>query len=586
MSIPRAFIDELIVRTDVVELIDSYVSLRKAGKDYQACCPFHQEKTPSFTVSREKQFYYCFGCQATGNAISFLMDYGHLEFIEAIHELADRLGLDVPDDKTDTAKPSYQQQTKPLYQLLEHVAHYYHQQLQQKNHSKVQAYLHKRGISPDTAAYFNLGYAPKGWDNLLQQFPQQQDLLMQAGLLSNKNSDRVYDRFRERLIFPIHDHRGRVIALGGRVLDDSKPKYLNSPESPVFHKSDILYGLDLAKKQQATSLLVVEGYMDVVALQQYGYPYAVATLGTAATDAHFKQIFRTVNKVIFCFDGDKAGKKAAWRVLDTILPHVYGQHQVQFLFLPDGEDPDSLVQAQGLAGFEAQLNQTVALSQVLFERLAAQADMEQPDWQGRLFALTKPLLETMPAGTVRDFFIDKLGEIDPRNVSQSLPQSGQKNIDRLQQLQRHQHHSEQQKQHRIDVQISPMRMVITLLLQQPHLRESIDNLDAITRLQMPGAPLLQSLLDFIALNPHTNSGSIIEHWRGTESAKHLSRLLTAEHHLSDEQQQIEFTAALNRLLEQQRNQQLDELLQKSRITPLSEAEKQTLRQLLAQKTRS
>ncbi len=583
MTIPRAFIDELIARTDVVELIDGYVSLRKAGKDYQACCPFHQEKTPSFSVSREKQFYYCFGCQASGNAISFLMEYARLDFVEAVYELADRLGLEVPEEDGGQTNAGHFQQTKPLYSLLEQVAHYYQAQLQQDKGQAARAYLEQRGIDNNTATYFRLGYAPEGWDNLLQSFPQQHALLMQAGLLTSKDSGKPYDRFRARLIFPINDHRGRVIAFGGRVLDDSKPKYFNSPENPLFHKSDVLYGLDLARQHKPEHLLVVEGYMDVVALQQHGFPYAVATLGTAATSAHFKQLFRVVDKLIFCFDGDNAGRKAAWRVLDTILPELQGQRQVQFLFLPEGEDPDSLVQAQGLEGFQSHLSQAQALSQVLFERLAAQADMAQPDWQGRLFALAKPLLDSMPEGPSRDFFLDKLGEVDPRNVSGNIPTAGEQQLGQLQHLQQQQYFARQQKQRGLNMQISPMRVVIALLLQMPSLAAEIEDLDSVYALQIKGAPLLQSLLDFIKNNPHTHSGAIIEHWRGTDAARHLMRLLAWEHHLTDEQQQVEFKAALTRLLAQQREKRLDDLLQKSRITTLSDAEKQTLRQLLTQK---
>jgi DNA primase len=392
MSIPRAFIDELIARADVVEIIDSYVSLRKAGKDYQACCPFHQEKTPSFTVSREKQFYYCFGCGATGNVISFLMEHAHLEFIDAVQELASRLGLEVPftDEPDNDNRQAHKNRLNQLYTLLAEVADFYTQQLQQHPKSiKARDYLLQRGLNLAVQTDYKIGFAPPAWDSVLQHFgtsPDNITLLIESGLLSQNEQGKRYDRFRDRVMFPIMDSRGRVVGFGGRVLGQGDPKYLNSPETPVFHKGQELYGWFRARQQRPATeqALVVEGYMDVVALAQFDINNAVATLGTATSSEHTQQLFRHVNEVIFCFDGDKAGRKAGWRALETVLPQMQSGRQVRFMFLPEGEDPDSLVRTLGREAFLEQLGQAQPLSQFLFAHLSKQTDVSNLDGRARL----------------------------------------------------------------------------------------------------------------------------------------------------------------------------------------------------------
>jgi len=576
VSIPRTFIDELVSRVDIVEIIDAYVKLRKAGKDYQACCPFHQEKTPSFTVSREKQFYYCFGCQASGNVISFLMEHGQLDFIEAIHELADRLGLSVPEESGDKHKPNRFTQTRPLYQLLTAVAGYYQQQLQQPDAQVARDYFQNRGLDSTTIQHFSLGYAADLWDGLLKKFPNQRDSLLQTGLLVEKEMGKVYDRFRHRVMFPIYDQRSRVIGFGGRVLDDSKPKYLNSPETPLFHKSKSLYGLNLAVKTKPDYLLIVEGYMDVVALQQHGLDCSVATLGTAATDDHLQRLFRSVHHIVFCFDGDKAGRKAAWKVLDNVLSELHGQRQVDFLFLPEGEDPDSLIRKEGKAGFQQRIDQAQPLSTALFERLLAQANPDQADWQARLMALAKPLLDRMPAGPAQEFLRDKLGTVDTKNLSHLVPESGQQVTQQFGQLQQHQTQQQGYRPKQVRM-VSPMRVAIALLVQDPEqMIKQVDDIHIFQYWRIAGSPLLHQLLEFIAVNPHLNTGVILSHWYDQTEGRHLQKLAMWQHHLDAEERILEFRGALQRLAEQQNDLRLDELLQKSRFITLSEQEKQEL----------
>ncbi len=382
--IAQGFIDDLLNRTDIVEVVSSRVQLKKSGKNYTACCPFHQEKTPSFSVNHEKQFYYCFGCGAGGNALGFIMDHDHLDFPAAIEELAKRAGVEVEREASNTPQKPRQAVDSPLYALLAAASDYYRNAL--KSHPQRDAavnYLKKRGVSGVIARDFALGFAPPGWDNLSKHLggdSLQQKALIEAGLLvENAENQRRYDRFRDRIIFPIHDSRGRIIGFGGRVLGDDKPKYLNSPETPVFHKGQELYGLYEARKynRQLNEIIVVEGYMDVIALAQQGLRNAVATLGTATSEEHIKRLFRVVPSILFCFDGDNAGRKAAWRALEATLSNLKDGQQARFLFVPDGEDPDSLIRSEGLEAFQARIaQQAVPLTEYFFTHLAAEVNLE------------------------------------------------------------------------------------------------------------------------------------------------------------------------------------------------------------------
>lgn len=415
--IPESFIDDVLLKTDIVDLIDSRVKLKKAGKNYAACCPFHREKTPSFTVSREKQFYYCFGCGASGNAVSFVMEYDRKGFLEALNELAGRVGLEVPDTRDPLAPPRESHQG--LYDQLEAAAQFFEQQLRRhRDKTKAVGYLQKRGLTGQIAKHYRLGYAPAGWDNLvgaLGKSEEARNALVATGLVvKREDSGRIYDAMRDRVIFPIRDFRGRVIAFGGRVLTDEKPKYLNSPESPVFHKGQELYGLFEARQApgKLERVVVVEGYMDVVALAQYGITYAVATLGTATSTTHVERLFRLVPEIVFCFDGDEAGRKAAWRALESALPALQDGKSASFLFLPADEDPDSLVRKEGKERFVDRLrHEAEPLADFLLRHLGEGLRLDSLEGRSRLAMLAKPLVATLPDGLYREMLLGRLAEL-------------------------------------------------------------------------------------------------------------------------------------------------------------------------------
>ena len=421
--IPQSFIDDLLNRSDIVEVVGSRIQLKKAGKNYTARCPFHNEKTPSFSVSPDKQFYYCFGCGAGGNALGFIMDHDHLDFPQAVEELARRAGLEVPREDSGRGHKPRQPVDSPLYPLLAAAADFYRQAL--KSHPARKAavdYLKGRGLSGIIARDFGLGFAPPGWDNLLKHLggdALQQKALIDAGLLiENAESGKRYDRFRDRVMFPIRDSRGRVIAFGGRVLGDDKPKYLNSPETPVFHKGQELYGLYEARQanRDLDEIIVVEGYMDVIALAQQGLRNAVATLGTATSEEHLKRLFRLVPSVLFCFDGDSAGRKAAWRALEATLPNLQDGRRARFLFLPEGEDPDSLVRAEGTDAFQARINQQAQpLADYFFQQLSEEADPRSLEGKAHLATLAAPLIEKVPGANLRALMRQRLAELTGLN---------------------------------------------------------------------------------------------------------------------------------------------------------------------------
>jgi DNA primase len=415
--IPQSFIDDLTARADIVELIGSRVELKKAGREYRACCPFHNEKTPSFWVSPVKQFYHCFGCGAHGTALGFLMEYDKLSFPEAIEELASRLGLDVPREAGSA--PDTAGSTAPLYDMNLRVAKYFAGVL--PNDARAREYAKKRGLTAETIDKFMIGFATNSWNEVLKRFGTKdadRKALADCGLIierertDSRTLDRHYDRFRDRLMFPIRDSRGRVLAFGGRIIDAGEPKYLNSPETMLFHKGRELYGLFEVRQSRATlkRLMVVEGYMDVARLHQAGVNYAVATLGTATTPEHLRRIFKLVNEVVFCFDGDKAGRAAAWRALGNALPEARDGRQIRFLFLPEGHDPDSLVGIEGREAFEKRLDGALPLSEYLASALAEQTDLSHADGRAQFAELARPLVTKVAPGVYRDLLIDRLSE--------------------------------------------------------------------------------------------------------------------------------------------------------------------------------
>ena len=409
--LPQAFIDQVLDRTDIVDVVDRRVKLKKAGKNYSACCPFHQEKTPSFSVNPEKQFYYCFGCGAGGNALGFLMDYERMEFREAIESLAQAAGMEMPAEKAD-ATPQTDHQ-KPLYESMEKATRLYESLLRKHpTRGRVVDYLKQRGLSGEIARDFRLGFAPEGWDNLMSTLSSEEDIehALTAGLLIENDSGRKYDRFRDRVIFPIVNQRGKVIAMGGRVLGDGKPKYLNSPETPLFSKSHELYGLHHIRKfaKNLSRIVVVEGYMDVIALAQFGIHYAVATLGTSVGKPHLEMLFRRVDQVVFCFDGDEAGRKAAFRGMEAALPMMEDGRQVKFLFLPEGEDPDSVVRNKGSQHLEHLFDNADPLETFLFDQMAQEIDLETMDGKARLSKLVAPYINLIPDGVFKTLLFKAL----------------------------------------------------------------------------------------------------------------------------------------------------------------------------------
>ena len=426
--IPQSFIDDLLHRTDILEVVDKRVPLKKSGKNYQACCPFHNEKTPSFSVQPERQFYYCFGCGAGGNAIGFVMNFDHLDFPQAVETLARDAGVEVPREESK-AETRRQSEHAKLLDVLEQASKFY--QFQLRHHAERKRpieYLKTRGVSGEIARDFAIGYAPPGWDKLIEAIgvdAQQQKNLLKAGMVIERNKPKgeevrkdndkrspYYDRFRDRIMFPIRDSRGRTIAFGGRVLGDDKPKYLNSPETPVFHKGAELYGLYESKKfgDKFSRLLLVEGYMDVIALAQMGIRNAVATLGTATSDRHLTRMFRAVSEVVFCFDGDAAGLNAAWRALETSLPLMEDGRRVRFLFLPEGDDPDTHVRKVGKDKFLEQVEQSVPLEQFFFDKLSEDLDIDSIEGKARLSNLAKPLIRQLPKGIYGQLMLDRLSD--------------------------------------------------------------------------------------------------------------------------------------------------------------------------------
>ncbi|KGM07923.1 DNA primase [Methylophaga thiooxydans] len=562
-QIPTQFIDELLARVDIVDIIDTRVPLKKAGKNLHACCPFHNEKTPSFTVSQEKQFYHCFGCGAHGTAIGFLMEYDQLSFPEAIQELADHVGMTVPTTQQASLSPVKQS----LYDLMDKVGQYYVHQLQ--THPQRQAfvdYLKRRGLSQKTVELFGIGMAPDGWDNVLRTFgsnPQQTKQLLDGGLLIKNDKGRTYDRFRNRIMFPIWDRRGRVIGFGGRVLDDSTPKYLNSPETPIFHKGTELYGLYQARKanRKLERIVIVEGYMDVIALAEHGISNAVATLGTSTTADHLRLLLRAAPEVVFCFDGDRAGRDAAWRAAENALPMLGGNQQLKFMFLPDGEDPDSLVSEQGAEAFNERVVNAQNYSEFFFETLGSQVDLASMDGRARLVEMAKPYLKHVPAGVYRDMLEQRLAELSKTNIAT---------------LNKHLEKPAQQQKRPAKKQamatMTPIRMAITIVLQYPILAREIDDVAAIQSVKQPGVNILQELLETLHQHPHLTTAALLERWRDKENGAHLQKLALQPLSLSADALKHELTGIVSRLQKEAKSQRINELTSKP-FSELTEAEK-------------
>jgi len=572
--IPQDFIDDLIQRADIVEIIGARVNLKKAGREYKAPCPFHNEKTPSFTVSPQKGFYHCFGCGAHGTALGFLMEFDRLEFPEAVEDLAQALGLEVPRDESAAERTPI----TPIYEALSRAAGIYSRAL--KAHPPAIDYLKSRGLRGETVRLFGIGYAPGGWDYLLNQFDDRQETqlnLKSAGLIAERDKGGYYDRFRERIIFPIRDSRGRVVGFGGRIIGDGEPKYLNSPETPAFHKGRELYGFFEARQanRKLEYLLVVEGYMDVVSLADQGVSHAVATLGTATTPEHLRRLFRAAQEVVFCFDGDRAGREAAWRALQTSLPEMRDGRQVRFLFLPDGEDPDSLVRREGADAFTARLDETLPLSEYLFRELEQQTDMTSLDGRARLAELARPLIDLLPAGVYRELLTARLAEIVGM---------GRDTLDQVmagKQARRPTPHLTRPSRNAgiRGGRPSLVRQAIRVILNHPAACAKVTPPAGLEHIQQRGAALLTELLGMIAGRPTIGPAGLLERFRERPEGPHLEALLAEENLISEDGAAAELIDNLEAIMSIGDRQRFAELVEKFNANELSQAEKEEFRQL-------
>ncbi|MBG0841740.1 DNA primase [Ectopseudomonas toyotomiensis] len=646
--IPQSFIDDLLNRTDIVDVVSSRIQLKKTGKNYSACCPFHKEKTPSFTVSPDKQFYYCFGCGAGGNALGFVMDHDQLEFPQAIEELAKRAGMDVPREESGRGHKPRQPVDSPLYPLLNAAAEHYRQALKSHPQRKYAVdYLKGRGLTGEIARDFGIGFAPPGWDNLLKQLGAdalQQKVMIDAGLLiENAENGRRYDRFRDRIMFPIRDSRGRVIAFGGRVLGDDKPKYLNSPETPVFHKGQELYGLYEARKhnRDLDEIMVVEGYMDVIALAQQGLRNAVATLGTATSEEHLKRLFRIVPSVLFCFDGDAAGRNAAWRALESTLSSLQDGRRARFLFLPEGEDPDTLVRAEGTDAFRARINQHAQpLADYFFQQLCEEADPRSLEGKAHLVTLAAPLIDKIPGNNLRALMRQRLSEITglsgealsqvasaprshaPSTTSQApssdypdygdIPDSAYydnlPDVGGYEQPAPPQQHYERSNEGgkggwkkdgggkwnkkgkgdfaprapRTAVSVeSPHLIALRTLLHHPHLAQKVEDVSHFADEDDTYAQLLVALVGALQKTPNLRSLQLIARWHGTEQGRLLRALAEKEWLIQGDNLEQQFfdtiTTLANSQSQRRREKALRSIIHKS-PSELTDEEKTLLRE--------
>jgi DNA primase len=588
--IPQAFLDDIVARSDIVDVIGARVPLKKSGREFKANCPFHNEKSPSFWVSPDKQFYHCFGCGAHGTVIGFLMQYEKMDFVDAVADLAQRAGMELPRE----ALGSRDTGSVDLHVLMSQAARFFEQNL--ADNPRAQEYLQARGIDAKTSTNFALGYGPDSWDALLNRFGTEEDerrRLLQVGLIIERDTrggERAagfYDRFRDRLMFPIRDSRGRVIGFGGRIIDKGEPKYLNSPETPLFHKGRELYGLYEARQAHADfkRLMIVEGYMDVVRLHQAGITYAVATLGTATTQEHLNKIFRMTSELVFCFDGDRAGRQAAWRALENALPLARDGREFKFMFLPEGHDPDTLVAEEGRDAFEGRLKTALPLSEYLVQQLKLELDLEHLDGRAKLKALAAPLFARMPEGVLRELLADRLAaEIrmpasklkeylftdnpkrsaaaptEPSVPRRSRNSSGRGNL---------------------------LSQAITLVLHHPAAARSVTGTEALGSLDRPGVGVLKELLEQAAAMPQPNTAMLLERWRERPEYGRLSELAITEPMVAEAQGMTkELQMAVEKLLEEYGpGRRVDDLLRKAEELGLNYDEKAELSLLLRSKSR-
>ena len=575
-KIPQDFIDELLTRTDIIDVIDAYVPLKKAGKNHKACCPFHEEKTPSFNVNQDKQFYYCFGCTASGTAITFLMEHLRIGFVEAIEDLASRAGMEIPREAYSSGDSS--SASNKLYELLESITEYYTNELKNnKNTNNIINYIKKRNINNETRVEFELGFAPPGWDNLVSNFGKSKEtikLLVDAGVIIKNDRGSYYDRFRNRLIFPIRDQRGRVIGFGGRVLGDETPKYLNSPETQIFQKGRELYGLFQARKalRDLKDIYIVEGYMDVIALAQFGIKNVVATLGTAATFEHIGKLFRITNKLIFCFDGDKAGEKAAWRALENSLSLLKNGRQVYFIFLPNNEDPDTFVNKNGKNAF-INTEMLTPLSDFLFNSISHNINLEILEGRSEMINKTLPYLAKLPLDPYKDIIIKELSKITGYEVNDIQKQLSIPEKSDFKELKNNNKKVENNRG------IEKIRWLIRCLLHQPSLALNVESTESLLTLESSGIDFLCELIQLIKKNPNITLAGILENWRDSKFEKRLCELASEEDEFNEIGVTNEvFTDAISGLIETHQKE-FETFKKKSSPLELTDEEKLKYREM-------
>jgi DNA primase len=585
--IPDSFLDELVSRSDIVEIISARVPLKKAGREYKACCPFHNEKSPSFSVSAEKQFYHCFGCGAHGTVIGFLMQYEKMEFLDAVADLAQRAGLELPREAQAPRDPG----SADLHDLMLQAARFFEQNL--ADNPRARAYVQRRGLDVKISAKFSLGYAPDAWEALLTRFGAHEEdrrRLLQVGLILERSGERTsgfYDRFRDRLMFPIRDSRGRVIGFGGRVIDQGEPKYMNSPETPLFHKGRELYGLYEARQARGDfkRLVVVEGYMDVVRLHQAGITYAVATLGTATTQEHLNKIFRMTSEVVFCFDGDRAGRQAAWRALENALPLARDGRELKFMFLPEGHDPDTLVAEEGAEAFENRMKAALPLSEYLVQQLIVDVDLDHIDGRAKLKALAGPLFARMPEGIYREMLADRLAS------RVGMPANKLKEFFAAGEPKRAANPSEPPVRQRGRMSVGRgnlLTQAITLVLHHPAAAGAIEDPELLGSIDKAGVSVLKELLEQAATASSASTAMLLERWRDRTEYQRLTELATLDPLVADTASAAkELKMAVEKLLEEYGpGRRMDELLKKAEELGLNYEEKTELSSLLKSKGRS
>lgn len=604
--IPDSFIDDVVARANIVDVVDSRVRLKKAGKNYTACCPFHNEKSPSFSVSSDKQFYYCFGCGASGNALKFIMEFDGIPFPDAVEKLAATLGMEVPHEDSSPQQQKQQQEKTSLYDLMNQASLFFQQQLRfHPEKSAAVNYLKKRGLTGQTAKHFNIGYAPDGWDNLKRQLDNdgtKEKALVECGMLIEKDEGRTYDRFRNRIMYPIRDMRGRTIGFGARTLGDEKPKYLNSPETPIFNKGHELYGLYECRqiRQTLKRLLVVEGYMDVVALHQYGIHYAVATLGTATSETHLQKIFKIVPEVVFCFDGDAAGRRAAKRGLEIVLPILEDGWQVRFLFLPEGEDPDTLVRQEGKEAFEERIHNAMAISEFLIKSLYP--EVENPDsidGRARIAKLAAPMVAQIPGLALRGLMnqaladhtglpvstIEALGKHEPRPAPAARENPAPVHAPAALQM------SEPNDEYSNTIAIPLLDKALGLLLHTPAGAQSVtdEHLATCISLNHPQADLLCKLVHKLRAAPQPGLTEALTLFSLEPEFQQLRQLAQHHHPLWGNQTQVqEVTDCFNQIRRMANKQELTRIKHKlarvnGQLSLLTEEEQKRYLQLLQDK---